>query len=906
MDIEKYAIICKGKDKTYSIYSIKYNSSAQKYSITYSNSDKEYLYTLNSVVFLKNPIELNPTDIQICRGDECFGNIEKILLFKNSCGYSYIRVWYKNGKNACYSEKDLKISLSVLANKTAAKRMNYLRELSCYNELKDDNNEKILPRRYEKITFVSEKSVLANYLLPENAEFDVKTANNIIFPFGCNRSQYTATKNALENKMSVIEGPPGTGKTQTILNIISNLLIQHKTVLVVSNNNSAIENVLEKMNDEKYNIGFVAAMLGNNNNKKIFIENQSGEIPEMNGWDIDLKTAVRLNANIKKATDELLNIYDKQTEAARLKLALSEAKLEQKHYFVYSTSVDVISIGLRRNLKSNKIMNLLMSLDEKSCSEKGITAFYKFKSWIRYGMKFPRHYANIAAIKCALQLKYYETKIKELTKRITTIEEFLEKERAEKKQEELNEFSLKLLRNQIYKKYKRKEKRATFQLGDLFLRAKEFLKEYPVILSTTFSSIVSLNPNIIYDYVIMDEASQIDVTTGALALACAENVVVVGDSKQLKNVVTAQTKAETDPIFDKYEIPKYYRFSAHSFLSSICTAFPDIPRILLKEHYRCSYKIINYCNQKFYNNELIILTKDSDEDNAIVAYKTAAGKHSRGYTNHRQVDVIVNEVLKNTGSADVGVIAPYKDQVAMLKANLPKEIEVKTVHKFQGREKDTIIFSTVDDIVNDFSDDPNLLNVAISRAKKHFCIVVSDKEQPKQRNIADLISYIEYNNFDIINSKIHSVFDMLYKEYTKQRIDYLKNHLRISEYNSENLMYILVNDVISAHPTLNVICHYPLRMIVKDTSVLTEEERIFAMNTDSHLDFLIYETIGKKPFLAIEVDGVQHRKDQLQIIRDGKKNAILEKCNIPLLRFETDGSNEYEKLFKKVNELYVN
>ncbi|MEG0783836.1 MAG: DNA helicase, partial [Christensenella sp.] len=104
MDIEKYAIICKGKDKTYSIYSIKYNSSAQKYSITYSNSDKEYLYTSNSVVFLKNPIELNPTDIQICRGDECFGNIEKILLFENSCGYSYIRVWYKNGKNACYSE----------------------------------------------------------------------------------------------------------------------------------------------------------------------------------------------------------------------------------------------------------------------------------------------------------------------------------------------------------------------------------------------------------------------------------------------------------------------------------------------------------------------------------------------------------------------------------------------------------------------------------------------------------------------------------------------------------------------------------------------------------------------------------------------------------------------------------
>ena len=35
----------------------------------------------------------------------------------------------------------------------------------------------------------------------------------------------TDVKNALENQISVIQGPPGTGKTQTILNIIANLLI---------------------------------------------------------------------------------------------------------------------------------------------------------------------------------------------------------------------------------------------------------------------------------------------------------------------------------------------------------------------------------------------------------------------------------------------------------------------------------------------------------------------------------------------------------------------------------------------------------------------------------------------------------------------------------------------------------
>ena len=56
----------------------------------------------------------------------------------------------------------------------------------------------------------------------------------------------------MENQISVIQGPPGTGKTQTILNIIANILIQGKTVQVVSNNNSATENVFE--NSHRQNI----------------------------------------------------------------------------------------------------------------------------------------------------------------------------------------------------------------------------------------------------------------------------------------------------------------------------------------------------------------------------------------------------------------------------------------------------------------------------------------------------------------------------------------------------------------------------------------------------------------------------------------------------------------------------
>ena len=74
-------------------------------------------------------------------------------------------------------------------------------------------------------------------------------SETIIYPFGLNQSQKKAVENALSSQVSIIQGPPGTGKTQTILNILANLVWQDKTALVVSNNNSATKNVADKLAD---------------------------------------------------------------------------------------------------------------------------------------------------------------------------------------------------------------------------------------------------------------------------------------------------------------------------------------------------------------------------------------------------------------------------------------------------------------------------------------------------------------------------------------------------------------------------------------------------------------------------------------------------------------------------------
>lgn len=88
-----------------------------------------------------------------------------------------------------------------------------------------------------------------------------------------NESQLAAVEQAFRAQVSVIEGPPGTGKTQTILNILANILLRGQTVAVLSNNNAAVENVYEKL--EKCDLGYLVAKLGNQDNRQDFFAEPS-------------------------------------------------------------------------------------------------------------------------------------------------------------------------------------------------------------------------------------------------------------------------------------------------------------------------------------------------------------------------------------------------------------------------------------------------------------------------------------------------------------------------------------------------------------------------------------------------------------------------------------------------------
>ena len=707
----------------------------------------------------------------------------------------------------------------------------------------------------------------------------------------------------------LLVGSPGTGKTQTILNIVANLIVRGKTVEIVSNNNSATENVYEKLC--KYGCGFLVSPLGKAENKEKFIANQTERLPDLSEWNTDDNKLIEISSAIVNESQQINKVFENQNKSAKLKQELSDIKTEQSYFEEQCINNNISDIKCKTDIKSSLLLKLWTRFELQN---KGINRIFNMILFLFcFGLNNRQYlkFKNDIIVSIAKR-NYYTVKINETELLISQTQTELDQVNAKTLLNSYVENSSVLFKDFLYKKYGNNTERKIFELKDLSLKPQEFVNEYPIVLSTTYSSRNNLGTPINrynYDYVIMDEASQVDVATGTVALSVAKNAVIVGDRQQLPNVITELDKKKTKIIFKKFQIKKSYDFSKYSFLSSVYNIVKDVPVTLLKEHYRCHPKIIGFCNKKFYDNQLIIMTNDNGEKDTLKVFKTAIGNHARGHINQRQIDEITQNILPNIDSdpSQIGIITPYRDQVKEIRKNIDnREILIDTVHKFQGREKDVMIMSTVDDEITDFSDDKNLLNVAVSRAVKNFYIIINPNDKNKNTNIVDLVNYIEYNNFDVVESDIYSIFDYLYLQYRNEKEKLLENAKKVSYYDSENLMYNLIKSIFSEYhfTNLGLIAHLPLKEIFKNLDKLNENEKRFVTDTDSHVDFMIYNKVSKMPILAIEVDGyVFHKEGTKQHERDILKDGIFAKYDLPLMRLNTTGSGEKEKIVSKLNEL---
>lgn len=916
MNEEKFMIIIKDDDKTKDVSSYEIDPPIVR--IVYKGSGKDYTYQLNDVCILEPNILDITRDMAVFHDGYPFYNVQRILDFGPK-----IRVCFENGGIRTYDRERIQIKHSSARNSEATRILNYWRAISKHVENDDvqENKGAFLAKEFKKLDYIDPDSALSHYLLRRPIKSDMPVTSEPIFPFRYNLSQKTALDQALKSTISIVEGPPGTGKTQTILNILANLAImQGKKVAVVSGNNAAVMNVQEKMERQGYH--FFVACLGNQENKKKFF----ADLPkwDVSGWSSEVPED-ELIANIKDLDQRIHRLMELDREKARLKQKRSAYLLEQEHFEHYYAGQDIRPIEKLSFYRQTpeKILEFMKDSFLAVEMKKEHKLLYRFKLFFKHGFTdFKLLKEQELDVILNFQREFYVLRIEEISDRIQEIEKELESHDYQALMDQHQQQSEALFRHRLHKKYhgisvvECNEK--TYTRGNNF---KDFIEHYPIVLSTTHSLRNCIPANYLFDYCIIDESSQVDLLTGALALSCCRQAIIVGDTKQLPQIVnkSIEQKIQDQAAPGLDEAFDYFR---HNLLSSMLALYGDsIPKVMLREHYRCHPRIIEFCNRKYYDGELIAFTDSGMSESPLLIYRTSLGNHMREVThgkkgkfNARELDVIEQEVLLGyhevaAGHVDIGFVTPYRKQVEKAAQQFTSDIESDTIHKYQGREKSVMIMSTVLDRTKSgsmgmkFVNDPCMINVAVSRAQNQFILVTDHSAFRKYGNeVGDLMRYMEYSTLDnnVVESKVHSVFDLLYQEYSEKLRDF-RERVRFfnkSRHKSENIMHALIDQVLqeSLFKDFELGNQILLLNLFTDLERLDEEERRLVKNRSS-VDFVIYHKLDRSLALAIEVDGFEfHENKPEQLKRDEIKERIFKKFEKELIRFPTTGSGEEQRL----------
>ncbi|MFM9281097.1 AAA domain-containing protein [Paenibacillus sp. p-8] len=917
MNEEYYLVLVKGKDKTTEIQSYEVRESVVW--ITYRGSLKTYPYALRDVVFAQNPVITEITsEMVVYHKNIPLNNVKLTIDFG-----SKIRIKFNNNTSRVYHADSIRVESSSVTTNTAKSIMHYLETISHYTRITEENSEEeaFLEKQFKKLAFISPKSVLSCYLNGDPIKVEPKAVSNTIFPFNFNLSQKEALDKALCSQISIIEGPPGTGKTQTILNILANLVVmQNKKVAVVSGNNAAVQNVWDKLEAKGYH--FLVAALGNTENKKRFFANPPYQDVTM--WKSEIDEGELLQ-QIREIDVQIHELMELERNKAQLQQLLSAYRLEWEHFKTYFAKQDIEQIGRLSFYRQTPDKILTFLADSHIASEQGKTysILHKLKLLLRHGFNdFRRLKDRELEVILNFQRKYYELKVRQLTEQVTAIERKLAQNSFKNLLMQHQQYSEKLFRHKLYQKYLN-YKPVQVTASSYMKNFAKFLEQYPIMLSTTHSLRNCVPNNFLFDYVIIDESSQVDLLTAALALSCCENVIIVGDVKQLPQIADMSIEEKLNGAVVEQGGP--YDYFRHNLLSAMVKLYGNaVPKVMLREHYRCHPQIIEFCNRKYYDGQLIAYTTEQEGDSPLLIYRTVAGNHMRELThgqkgkfNQRELDVIEQEVLVDLRAAasrysDIGFATPYRKQVDKASNQLSQTIEFDTIHKYQGREKPIMIMSSVLDSSKagkkglKFVNDPCMINVAVSRAQQKFILVTDHSVFRKYGNeIGDLIRYMEYSTVDdnIVESEIVSVFDLLYKEYSEKLEAFKKRIKQKSKYASENIMRTLLEDILHEPPynMLELGNQVFLGNLFAHMDKLKEEERRYIKNGAS-VDFVLYNKLDKSPVLAIEVDGFAfHENNPRQLKRDCLKDSIFRAYELPLLRFATTGSGEEQRIRADLN-----
>lgn len=262
-----------------------------------------------------------------------------------------------------------------------------------------------------------------------------------------------------------------------------------------------------------------------------------------------------------------------------------------------------------------------------------------------------------------------------------------------------------------------------------------------------------------FDLVVFDEASQCDIASALPLLYRAKQAVVIGDPKQLSHISGLQ-RGQDQQLLEKHGLLNDFPHWAYSYnsLFDLAAGIADGESIVnLRDHHRCHSDIIEFSNQAFYEGRLRVATRHdrlvrpNSQEPGIrwvhvqgQAHRPASGGAENLQEAHQIRSELRQLILECGYQGSVGVVSPFRSQANLIRkvvhedealatALTRHEFLVDTVHRFQGDERDLMIFSPVvatgvsAGALGFMRNTPNLFNVAITRARG-MLVVVGDAQ----------------------------------------------------------------------------------------------------------------------------------------------------------------------------------
>ena len=528
-----------------------------------------------------------------------------------------------------------------------------------------------------------------------------------------NHSQQVAWETCITQPVSFVWGPPGTGKTRTLGWMSKQFYVTNETVLIVSHANRAVDNALYHT---------IRSL-------------QDSWISEQELVKKVTRYTMVLLEQIGEVKLKKYEFYERWLRWLK-SIVVEKQELEKlvKEYESFDRTI----------FKAQLADNRLTGLEQKT------SQLEWWKQRLQYWM---------LRLKSPLEDNDQKLNLKRLSKLLVKLSRRLDK--TERRLEHLQSQKNDLL--EVCGPYRNHKERYEYvfktveAMGGIAIVKKQLRRlKYPEqvellkdkkIIATTLSKL-SMNAAfrvMTFDTVIVDEASMAPLPLLVIAACLAKKrIIITGDPQQLPPICLSETEMSKEWLTRDI----FAQASGSRSLKGIYRWADTVDYVtFLDTQYRMPVELSAILNEYFYHQKLVDGIDYSDPGALklidTTSYSSRCMKDSRGSRYNEVHEKAVFELVRGlvdwgTPQEEIGIITPYRTQSThirnLLKINRIEGIEIGTIHTFQGREKDIIIFDVTDSfpmppgrLLNEEGPDGEevmrILTVAFSRARKSLYLV---------------------------------------------------------------------------------------------------------------------------------------------------------------------------------------